>query len=115
MRCVEYCLAKASAEDAPGAQNAPDPVLEEEWARNVITSLGFHVETATNALEACDFSFSKALLLLLYGNDKARMKYLGTSRFRSHTVRKTKYLDCAKVAGNSVREQYVRRAQEEFQ
>ena len=89
-RCVAYCLQKATEDVEPASVQAA--LTEEEWASNMIQSLGFDVNKATLTLEECDFSFSKALLLLLYGNDKARMQYLGTSRFRSHTVRKTKIL-----------------------
>jgi hypothetical protein len=54
------------------------------------------------------------LLLLLHGNDQHRKQYLGKHQFIRHIARETTSLDCAKVASNSVREQYVQRAREHF-
>ena len=44
--------------------------MDEEWARKLIQSMGFDEVAATQALEIADSSFSRALLILLHGNDE---------------------------------------------
>ena len=104
-RCVEYCIGEVSP---------PAPVGEEEWARELIQSLGFDGQTTTAALEACNFSFSRAVLCLLHGNDADKTKVMGAHHFRRHTLKKTYTLNLGKTASDHVRDEYSMRAQRHF-
>jgi hypothetical protein len=88
---------------------------EEQWAASTITALGFDEQSATHALEVCDFSFSNALVFLLYGQDKERWKYHGINGFRRLTNRRVYYVDQKKAAADSVRAEYEARAQADLQ
>ena len=59
-KCMETCQGPNMSEPDPSASIATD----EDWAANVIQGLGFSEAVTTQALEACDFSFSDALVLL---------------------------------------------------
>jgi len=116
-RCVEYCLSKESAVETLGEDFSLAPVGEEEWAQELIQSLGFDVQTTTEALEACEFSFSHAVLFLLHGNDADKTKVMGAHHFRRHTLKKTHSLGwrvTAKTANDHVRGEYSLRAQGHF-
>ena len=90
-------------------------MLEETWASELISELGFDIATVTQALESTSFSFAKAIVLLLNGNDDVCNKYRGAKTFRRHTVRKTLALNLEKVADDGIREHYRSRASTYFQ
>ena len=104
-RCLEYCIGEVSP---------PAPVGEEEWARELIQSLGFDGQTTKAALEACNFSFSDAVLCLLHGNDADKTKVMGTHHFRRQTLRKTYTVNLGTTASDRVRDEYSMRAQRHF-
>jgi hypothetical protein len=116
-RCVEYCLNRAQDQsDSMVITNTPvDPVSEEVWASELISELGFDTDTVTQALESTSFSFAKAIVLLLNGNDHVCNKYRGAKVFRRHTQRKTMGLNLVKFADAGIREQYRSRARTHFQ
>lgn len=115
-RCIEHCLRdKEKANIVDEEVQVNERIDEEEWARNLIESMGFSEEVATRALEVTDFSFSRALLVLLHGNDEDKSKIMGTHHFRRHTLRKTMGFNSVKAAGQNVRSDYVQRAREYFQ
>ena len=62
-KCVEFCLQPIHADHAAMQSVA----TEDDWAAHVIQSLGFDETACTRALETCEFSFSRALRLLLMG------------------------------------------------
>ena len=64
----------------PVSQDA-NPIDEEEWAQTMMQSMGFDEVVTTKALEIADFSFSRALLVLLHGNDDDKTTVMGTSAF----------------------------------
>ena len=111
-RCVEYCLQQKEESAAQDVDQISDPIDEEEWARNLIQNMGYNQEVATRALEISRFSFSRALLVLLHGNDEDKTKYMGTHHFRRHTLRKTMGFDNTRAAGQNVRAEYAQRARE---
>jgi hypothetical protein len=76
--------------------------------------MGFGVQIATEALESCEYPFSRALLFLLHGKDLDKAKFMGAHHLRRHTRRNTASLDTAKAAGSNVRADYVHRAQQHF-
>jgi hypothetical protein len=107
-RCVEHCLRKDCLEI--DEEEKTGPIDEEAGARNLIESMGFDADVTTSALEMADFSFSRALLILLHGCDEDKTKFMGTSHFRRHTLRKTVSFNSIKATGANVRAEYVQRA-----
>jgi hypothetical protein len=111
--CVSHCLDRAGK--APPASGSTDELAtEEDWAFSVITSLGYDEHTTTRALEDCNFLFTEALTLLLFGGDKARVAYAGTKQFRRHTTSRVYSASEAKLASSAVCEAYEARVQQEF-
>eukprot|EP00974_Lingulodinium_polyedra_P131906 11219595-Lingulodinium_polyedra.AAC.1 len=60
--------------------------------------MGFAVEHITRALEQTQFSFGRALLLLLNGVDDQRAKYDTQERVRRRSQKIVKTIDCNKLA-----------------
>ena len=66
---VCFCLNKST--HPSGSQRIPPD--ETDWAFELIHELGFDEDITTKALEATDFLVQEALMLLLNGNDDARI------------------------------------------
>ena len=107
--CVEYCLGKAQDEECKPVSDSSAVLCDEVSAAEALGALGFSLEECTRSLEVCDFSFTSALKLLLFGIDTDRTKYLAKTPFRKHLRKGVRKPD-ASLAHDSVREQYTGRA-----
>ena len=83
---------------------------EENLASSVIQRLGCDAAAITRALEVQELYLSRALALLLFGNDPARAKQAGPTRFRRHTATRVYGIAEREVASDSVRRAYESRA-----
>ena len=109
-QCVEFCLQSTDADLAATQAVA----TEDDWASHVIQSLGFDEITCTRALETCEFSFSRALRLLLLGNDIGKANQVGTTHFRRHTTTRVYGIPEQTLAADPVRSAYEERARREL-
>ena len=109
--CIDYCLQPCGKACEDASQSL---AREEDWASSVIQRLGFDAAAVTRALEAQEFSFPRALALLLYGNDPARAKQAGPTRFRRHTATRVYGIAEREVASDSVRRAYESRASQDL-
>ena len=107
--CVEYCLGKAQDEECKPVSDSSATLRDEASAAEALGALGYSLVECTRALELCDFSFTSAIKLLLFGSDADRTKYLAKSRFRKHFIKATKKANPS-LAADLVREQYTGRA-----
>ena len=107
--CIEYCLSKAQDEESKPVSDSSAVLRDEASAAETLGTLGFSLEECTRALEICDFSFTFALKLLLFGGDADRTKYLAKTPFRKHFLKGVKKADVS-LAKDSVREEYTERA-----
>jgi hypothetical protein len=107
--CVEYCLGKAQDEQCKPVSDSSATLRDEASAAEALGALGYSLEECTRALELCDFSFTSAIKLLLFGSDADRTKYLAKSRFRKHFIKAKKKANPS-LAADLVREQYTARA-----
>ena len=109
--CIDYCLQP----DGKGPDdNSQSLARQEDWASSVILRLGFDAEAVTQALEVQNFSFPRALALLLFGNDPTRSEQVGPSRFRRHTSKRVYGIAHNAVAGDPVRGAYETRARQDL-
>ena len=109
--CIDYCLQP----DGKGPDdNSQSLARQEDWASSVILRLGFDAEAVTQALEVQNFSFPRALALLLFGNDPTRTEQVGPSRFRRHTSKRVYGIAHSRVAGDPVRGAYETRARQDL-
>ena len=105
LACMDYCVDKAKD---PASDTAVAEVEEFE-AAEAFHQLGFSVTAVTRALELAEFSFSKALQLLLYGNDLTKWKSVDADkRFRRHL--RSKIHRPKGLSSQSVWDQYKTRA-----
>ena len=107
-QCAQYCLSKAN--DDVEIVVPEIAATAEEWASQTIRGSGFTERATTQALETSEFSFTQALLLLLYGQDEERLKSKGCNGFHRHLSRRTFRIDESSLNGDPVRAQYEARA-----
>ena len=100
--CVEFCLSSTRGEYFLADTD------EEASASDALRSLGYSLEECTRALELCDFSFTSAIKLLLFGSDTDRTQSLAKTHFRKHCRKVAKKFDPS-LTFASVREQYAGR------
>ena len=101
-RCIDYCLARSKDSGTQPISDSDMQAEKENAAAETFCRLGYSAETATKALELCDFSFIRALQYLLYGSDLARTRYLSNTRFKRHTRKQIARLPKA-LASDAVR------------
>ena len=107
--CVEYCLGKTQDKECKSVSDSSAILRDEASAAEALRALGYSLEECTRALELCDFSYTSAIKLLLFGSDTDRAKYLAKTPFRKHFRKGVKKPD-ASLAVDSVRQQYQERA-----
>ena len=110
--CVEFCLQPIHADHDHAAMQSV--ATEEDWAAHVIQCLGFDETSCTQAVETCDFSFSRALRLLLLGNGRAKANQVGVTHFRRHTTNRVYGIPEQTLLGDPVRAAYEERARREL-
>ena len=107
--CVEFCLGKTQGEECKPVSDSSAILRDEASASEALRALGYSLEECTLALELCDSSFTSAIILLLFGSDADRTKYLAKTPFRKHWRKVAKQPDRSLTVA-SVREQYTERA-----
>ena len=97
----------------PAASEA-DAAAETSAAATMI-DMGFKEVDITCALEKTSFQFRQALVLLLNGLDAQRTKYDTLERFRRHSAKTVRALDCEVLGSGEVLTQYSQRTRSELQ
>ena len=105
LACIDYCAEKTKV---PASDTAVAEVEEFE-AAEAFHQLGFSVTAVTRALELAEFSFSKALQLLLYGNDLTKWKSVDADKRFSRHLRSRIHRPKG-LSSQSVWDQYKTRA-----
>ena len=110
LACTNYCLDKTSA---LAVSDSAVVEVEEFEAAEAFQQLGFSETAVTRALELADFSFAKALQLLLYGNDVVKWKSVDApKRFRRHL--RSKIPRPTGLSSQRIWDQYKARAAEDL-
>jgi len=124
--CLDFCLTRTSAPVFDSATEkessvAADPATpapffdgavdeaEQFEAAEAFVQLGFSQTAITRALETVQYSFPKALQLLLHGNDVGKWKAIDANK-RFHRHLRTRIPQIDNLCGNEVRDQYTLRA-----
>ena len=108
-RCIEFCSHPHRPVDSSARA-----ATEEDWPITVMQRLGFGTTTITQALESCDFSFSKALTFLLLGSDSAKVKAVSAMQFCRHSAKRVFGSSADVLGSTSARCSYEARARRDL-